>query len=150
MFTSVSPRNTRYIVGIAVPNHTNSTPRKKPSKHGTPERKDTTMPTSEERRLVAKELRYTASHSLDGYSFQRSVEWTVFGTIGDRPWRVTLTRLADLIEPEPEITCELDSQVCGKRRCKRCGAFVSVDSVWDCSGCIPAKYCPNCGAKVVE
>lgn len=59
------------------------------------------MPTNEERREVAKELRYTAIHSLNGYSFQRSVEGTVFGTIGDRPWRETLTRLADLIEPEP-------------------------------------------------
>ena len=86
------------------------------------------------------------------------------------------SRFADLIEPEqvcianvtftdeqvekikadvlkeleqPERTCEFDSQACGKRRCKRCGALVSVDSVWDCSGCIPAKYCPNCGAKAV-
>lgn len=110
------------------------------------------MPTNEERREVANGLRYTASHSLHGYSFQKSVEGTVFGTIGDRPWRETMTRLADLIEPEPEpeITCEFDSQACGKRRCKRCGAFVSVESVWDCFGCIPARYCPNCGAKVVE
>lgn len=59
------------------------------------------MPTNDERREVARELRRTASHSLDGYSFQRSVEGTVFGTIGDRSWRETLNRLADLIEPEP-------------------------------------------------
>ena len=50
----------------------------------------------------------------------------------------------------PERTCEFDSQACGKRRCKRCGAFVSVGSVCDCFGCIPVKYCPNCGAKVVQ
>lgn len=108
------------------------------------------MPTNVERREVAKELRYTASHSLNGYSFQRSVEGTVFGTIADRPWRETMTRLADLIEPEPDITCEFDSQACGKLRCKRCGAFVSVDSVWDCSSLITVRYCPNCGAKVIS
>lgn len=59
------------------------------------------MPTNKERREVVKELRYTATHSLNGYSFQRSIEGTVFGTLGDRTWRETLTRLADLIEPEP-------------------------------------------------
>lgn len=59
------------------------------------------MVNNEERREVAKELRYTASHSLNGYSFQRSVEGIVFGTLGDRTWRKILERLADLIEPEP-------------------------------------------------
>lgn len=109
------------------------------------------MPANEERREVAKELRYISRHSLNGYSFKRAVEGIVFGTLGDRPWRETMTRLADLIEPEPEtIACEFDSNEFGKRRCKRCGAFVSVDSVWDCFGCIPIKYCPNCGAKVVQ
>jgi hypothetical protein len=47
-------------------------------------------------------------------------------------------------------TCQLEPQKSGKRRCKRCGAFVSTDAVWDCFGAIAAKYCPNCGAKVVE
>lgn len=59
------------------------------------------MPTNEERREVAMELRRTARDTLNGYSFQRAVEGIAFGTIGDRTWRQTLTRLADLIEPEP-------------------------------------------------
>ena len=110
------------------------------------------MPTNEERREVAARLRdigvktwHTSWHEL----------YAIKDACGCYTWQdcqdVELKdRLADLIEPDPEITCEFDSQVCGKRRCKRCGAFVSVDSVWDCSGCIPAKYCPNCGAKVIS
>lgn len=49
-----------------------------------------------------------------------------------------------------ERTCELEPPSCGARRCKRCGAFVSVDAVFDCCGVIPTRFCPNCGAKVVE
>lgn len=59
------------------------------------------MPSADERREVAEELRYKASHSLNGYSFQRAVEGIAFGGLEDRPWRQILNRLADLIEPEP-------------------------------------------------
>ena len=134
------------------------------------------MPTNKERREVAARLRVLASNKaadeelvLDALGLYRGDNTEGFDTH-------CVMDLADIIEPEPvcianititeeqvekiksdilkeleqpELTCELDSQVCGKRRCKRCGAFVSVDSVWDCSGCIPAKYCPNCGAKVI-
>ena len=135
------------------------------------------MPTNEERREVAARLRVLASHKaadeelvLDALGLYRGNNTEGFDAH-------CVMELADIIEPEPvcianititdeqvekikadvlkeleqtERTCEFDSQACGKRRCKRCGAFVSVDSVWDCSGCIPAKYCPNCGAKAVE
>ena len=98
------------------------------------------MPTNEDRREIANELRYTASHSLNEYSFQRSVEGTVFGTIGDRSWRETLTRLADIIEPEPERTCRVDRRVPSNPFCSKCGKD------WDDDWC----YGPRCGAKVVE
>ena len=135
------------------------------------------MPTNEERSSIAVRLRVLASHKaadeelvLDALGLYRGDNIEGFDAH-------CVMELADIIEPEqvcianvtftdeqiekiksdvlkeleqPERTCEFDSQVCGKRRCKRCGAFVSVDSVWDCSGCIPAKYCPNCGAKAVE
>ena len=134
------------------------------------------MPTNEERREVAARLRVLASHKaadeelvLDALGLYRGDNIEGFNSH-------CVMELADLIEPEqvcianvtftdeqiekiksdvlkeleqPERTCEFDSQVCGKIRCKRCGAFVSVDSVWDCFGCIPTKYCPNCGAKAV-
>lgn len=110
------------------------------------------MPTNEERRIVAKELRYTASHSLNGYSFQRSVEGTVFGTIGDRSWRETLTRLADLIEPE-ERTCRMKKKeskyvLSGWWECDECGIVYppcnEKIALW------ALQYCPHCGAKVAS
>lgn len=104
------------------------------------------MPTNEERREVARELRRTARDTLNGYSFQRAVEGIAFGTIGDRTWRQTLTRLADLIEPEPdpERTC---CYVWDEKRnafvCDQCGGSVLYfkDHL---------KYCFYCGAKVVD
>lgn len=108
------------------------------------------MPTNKERREVANELRYTASHSLNGYSFQRAVEGIVFGTLGDRPWREIMTRLADLIEPE-ERTCTIKhwnnaSGVAFTRgECSECGGYLLENSVTY----EPRPYCPQCGAKVV-
>ena len=109
------------------------------------------MPTNEERREVVKELRYTASHSLNGYGFQRAVEWIVFGTLGDRPWMETMTRLADLIEPE-ERTCKMKKKeskyiLSGWWECDECGVVYppcnEEIALW------ALQYCPHCGAKVV-
>ena len=111
------------------------------------------MPTNEERREIANELRYTSSHSLNGYSFQRSVEGTVFGTIGDRPWRETLTRLADLIEPE-ERTCRMKyNKIKRGVYCSHCGERMDVYT-WehhvDGTAGYLYPFCYWCGAKVVE
>ena len=118
------------------------------------------MPTNEERREVASNLRKMVEekngiyNALDASPFANIcsgllIEYKVGANDYVHCCDVML-RIADLIEPEPEtITCEFDSQACGKRRCKRCGAFVSVDSVWDCFGYIPVRYCPNCGARVI-
>lgn len=38
----------------------------------------------------------------------------------------------------------------GVFRCDRCGVFVRRTDVLDCTGSVPIRYCPNCGAKVVE
>lgn len=107
------------------------------------------MPTNEERREVAKELRYTASHSLNGYGFQKAVEWMTFGTLRDRTWREILERLADLIEPE-ERTCTLkkarwdDGSCTWGVICSVCGHKHEhqLEGVWN--------YCPACGARMVE
>lgn len=65
-------------------------------------------------------------------------------------------RLADLIEPEPERTCEI------KRErhpgypttygiCSRCGALVNAErAVSNATDYLPTRFCPNCGAKVVS
>ena len=110
------------------------------------------MPTNDERREVAARLREARANlesipvprDIDQASFTYLVELTK--AIGDDGH--IFNRLADLIEPEPERMCELEQPKSGKRRCKRCGAFVSVDAICDCFGIIQTRYCPNCGAKV--
>ena len=102
---------------------------------------------SEERREVAEDLRNMAGDTLNGYSFQRAVESVVFGQLGDKTWRQVLCRLADLIEPEPERTCEIEfdfPQGVGFKqiecRCSECWHGMSVHD----------HYCAECGCKVVE
>lgn len=118
------------------------------------------MLTNEERREVASAMREEAQkwEDVSEKGWYYNLQYTDMpiqdlahfaGIDGRVKLSELFSRFADLIEPE-ERTCEFDSQACGKRRCKRCGAFVSVDSVWDCFSCIPVRYCPNCGAKVAS
>ena len=50
----------------------------------------------------------------------------------------------------PLPTCEQEPCGCGVWRCSHCGAFVRRGSVMDCCGAIQERFCPNCGAKIVE
>lgn len=100
--------------------------------------------TNNERRAVAARLRkYRASvtpHSLTDYIF-------------DDPWRHNrcedvADRLADLIEPDRDLTCELEPT---------CTEHVSGDVfIYECSACGKScdrvygedyLYCPYCGAR---
>lgn len=100
--------------------------------------------TNDERRAVAARLRkYRASvtpHSLIDYIF-------------DDPWRHNCCedvadRLADLIEPDRDLTCELEPT---------CTEHVSGDVfIYECSACGKScdrvygedyLYCPYCGAR---
>lgn len=100
--------------------------------------------TNNERRAVAARLRkYRASvtpHSLTDYIF-------------DDPWRHNccedvVDRLADLIEPDRDLTCELEPT---------CTEHVSTDVfIYECSACGKScdrvygedyLYCPYCGAR---
>lgn len=60
-----------------------------------------------------------------------------------------LARLADLIEPP---TCIVRMGVTGHVGvCMRCGAMVEMSTaVFDAIEALPTRYCPNCGAEVVE
>lgn len=98
--------------------------------------------TNNERRAVAARLRkYRASvtpHSLTDYIF-------------DDPWRHNCcedvaNRLADLIEPDRDLTCELEPTASERTdapvrvyECDHCGK--SCDSVW----AEDYVYCPYCG-----
>ena len=60
----------------------------------------------------------------------------------------TTSVLADLIDRQ---TCEMKGDPWAKYgRCSHCGAFVRRDAVTNCIGVISARYCPNCGAMVVD
>ena len=111
-------------------------------------------PSDEERREVAARLR-EARANLENIPRLRDVYQSSFiylielaKAVGDSE---ILNRLADLIEPEPERTCELERvkkgalydvwryTCCGYEHAER----VSGES-------IAANFCPSCGAKVVE
>ena len=102
--------------------------------------------TNDERRRVASRLR-------DFYNIRPMfMESVICGfldvlDIGYLNWEGICNRLADLIEPEPERTC----QNLGREEgtifelydfgCSECG--------FGCDVCEP-NYCPNCGAKVID
>lgn len=110
--------------------------------------------TDEERCEVAAKLR----ENRDLLAPYNIVEY-----IFDDPWNhdsgeEVANRLADLIEPE-ERTCRntAGKPFAGYRMfsCSECGAYLEVDGDTDANlfagGERPMpRYCPNCGAKVVE
>lgn len=56
------------------------------------------------------------------------------------------------------VDCKIDRPTCklienDQHRylpCSRCGAFIRWDAVTNLTGVVPTRYCPNCGADVVE
>lgn len=121
------------------------------------------MPTNEERREVARKLRFnagTAPYMNTSDDFAREVFRAAMNEeVGD--YRAAIDRLADLIEPEPERTCRNLSDN-GWFTCSECGANVYgaayrssyVDGGgkrWYTTANPPQwNYCPSCGAKVIE
>ena len=111
------------------------------------------MPTDEDRREVAARLRNWESFRE---TFMESPICAVIDALGVEDyldWRGVFELLADLIEPEPERTCEghrceeTDEWVCHK-----CGGSLAgcmFDPVRDGFVCVP-NFCPSCGAKVVS
>ena len=98
------------------------------------------MPTNDERREVAAKLWDMAART-------NPLLPALVEALGTPGCAAAVMHLADLIEPE-ERTCRDDG--IGVFRCTRCGAFAKRDAVMDCTGQIPLRYCPNCGAKVVD
>lgn len=59
-------------------------------------------------------------------------------------------RLADLID---RPTCTVESDIPGFHIgvCSHCGAMVEREcAVFDATSALPTRFCPNCGAEVVE
>lgn len=101
------------------------------------------MPTSEERREVAARLREDAgcSESSPREVVERyiGVEYDGEDVLEESYTSESLLHLADLIEPEKEDTDE-DSQYRGTSLCSVCGELLISQF----------RYCPHCGARVVD
>lgn len=99
------------------------------------------MPTNEERREVARKLRGEKC----GFAGWVGSVYIALEVDGETAGCDMLDLLADLIEPEPERTCENESSKPGIFTCSYCGAdFYDAEISGDWN------YCPNCGAKVIE
>ena len=103
---------------------------------------------NKERRKFAENLRYIAQHPPEWATSACTIAevfdanyplWKDSGELFDM--------LADLID-RPAIKPEPSGRAYW--RCPRCGAFNYRSAVTDCCGVIPAHYCANCGAEVVE
>ena len=110
------------------------------------------MASDDQRREMAQELRVAASGA---YRHVCSLD-VIATTIGVDPQgkfereveQETYATLADLID---RPTCQMKSiPTSSYRACSRCGAFVREDALTNLTEAIPARFCPNCGAKVTE
>lgn len=115
------------------------------------------MPTNEERREVAARLRAVTDEELR-LCFTGEI---LYGCLANRHCLdsegnideyLVLQALADLIEPEPERTCNVKhwnnaSGVAFTRgECSECGGYLLENIHMQ----KPHPYCPHCGAKVVQ
>lgn len=101
------------------------------------------MVTNEERREVARKLRKQANKlgpNMDAHEFANYTA-DVLDVDENMTWYGMELRLADLIEPEPERTCEMvdnGRELC----CSACDWRHDYDD--------EPVYCSGCGAKVVS
>lgn len=109
------------------------------------------MPTDVERREIAAWVRGPFDVVKEGRYYH--LNGTLFGMVlcanTENGLRIGMSHLADLIEPEPERTCHMEPDETASHA--MCGPAVRCDA---CGAAVPAvgtlRYCPNCGAKVVE
>lgn len=103
----------------------------------------------EERRAIAKKLRYTANDDLGGLSLQKNL--AAITKAEDGSWRGVMRRLADLID---RPTCrnvydETEMGACENGfECSECGNRVEDFEHYCITGTF--NYCPECGAEVVH
>ena len=107
------------------------------------------MPTNDERREIAARLRFS-DHNMTWSEGCSYIAYNVgAATIGDEHYDLLAFAhaLADLIEPEPERTCNVEQipYMPGGYEGYRCSVCHCIDLESD-----EPNYCPNCGAKVVK
>lgn len=106
-----------------------------------------------ERREVARELRKLTAPGCIRYAEEFYEELREIVAIDlDGSFGGVAGSLADLIEPQRK-TCSLHSvkPFSPYATCTRCGAFINTfNGVSNATERIDIKYCPCCGAEVVE
>lgn len=103
------------------------------------------MPTNEERREVAARLRRLSGHREVDKEFVHEALGLYMGECVDGYDPVSVSKLADLIEPE-ERTCRMEPTGDGSVVCSACRT--EYTSRWLHEGEYVERYCPNCGARV--
>ena len=110
------------------------------------------MPTNDERREIAARLRELADAN-EGYLSMGRVNRVlrdgkaILGTSGLASVADVLRRYADLIDPP---TCKnLATHLVDELVCSSCGERVDI-AYLDSDDDYRVRYCPGCGAKVVE
>lgn len=115
------------------------------------ERRGATMPTNEDRRMIAARLNKCAdtNFSVPVKRLAEILGLTLEGKYGGYTVD-SVHDLADLIEPQHERTCKTRSHGTDNHymkcfSCSRCNAgwFESIHDK-------PFSYCPHCGAKVMQ
>lgn len=94
--------------------------------------------TCEDQRKVAESLR---ASTYSGEYLDRAIFKAIYGTMGEVPYPIGFV-LADLIDP----TCHMvdtDHEYEDSIRCDVCQ--MTFNRPWE-----PFKFCPNCGARVVD
>ena len=94
---------------------------------------------SEERRAIAKKLRYVANDDLGGLSLQKNL--AAITKAEDGSWRGVMRRLADLID-RPTCRKAIPNETEGYVFCSRCGAEIGEYGA--------PNYCHSCGAEVAR
>lgn len=101
------------------------------------------MPTSNERRTIARRLRRCSPTLDNALTFFRVFE-AVYGTLPEDGAAMGMPRhLADLIDRPTCHISETDHEFEDSVRCDRCQ--VTFNRPWE-----PFKFCPSCGAEVIE
>lgn len=102
-----------------------------------------------ERREVAARLRSLDVHDWNDFMDEVDALETAIGCCIGQDWQdqAWWNRLADLIEPEPERTCNAEKipYMPGGYEGNWCSVCHCIDFESD-----EPNYCPHCGAKVVE
>lgn len=105
------------------------------------------MINDEQRREAAKELRQFLSKSWDKRAWDHDGLQTVGRLVGTSVGENILVRLADLID---RPTCKnLATKPADELLCSGCGEHVDI-AYMESADDYHARFCPNCGAEVVE